>query len=119
MEARTGSQDWQDWAVASELVVVLLAFVMTFILFSGQNIGRLNPFGGSPTSPSVQATSSQLRVTGTGTEAPADSSSALQGATPLQQSGESGKNLQRNAGEAKQLQPNEGQSTFPQKQPLQ
>jgi hypothetical protein len=110
----------QEWYLASELTLVMLAFVLTFIMLSGQNIGRLNPLSGDP--PSVSSgTSGQaaLRVVGEGSEAPRESGTALQGATPVQQSGQSGKNLQQSASGNNQLQPNQGGSGLPQKQPLQ
>ncbi len=108
MEMRQGIQDWY---AASELVIVLMALVFSVVLVANRD--TLGAFRPPVSSAAPQAiTHPNLRVIGTGSAAPTGSSNALQGASPLQQAGETGKNLQRNGAEGNELQPNTGQSTF-------
>jgi hypothetical protein len=108
MEIRQGVQ---DWFAASELVIVLIALLLSVVLVTNRD--ELSGFRQAVSSASPkQVNHPDLQVLGTGTAAPTGSSRALQSASPIQQSGESGQNIQQNNGRDKQLQPNTGQSTF-------
>jgi hypothetical protein len=104
-------QGMQEWYAASELVIVLVAIVFSVVLVANQD--ALSAFR-APISSAVPRDihHPSLEVIGMGSAAPTGSSNALQSASPLQQAGETGKNLQRSGADDKELQPNTGQSTF-------
>ena len=90
----------------------MLAFASLFV-FSAAGYAVAQTFSDdSTTQPIRQTNTTNLKVNGLGSEAPASSGNTLQGADGVQQSTQNSSGLQNPGSGQSSLQPNAGQSTF-------